>query len=300
MALLELLILSLSISFLFLLIKRNKTPQKLRLPPGPDGLPFIGNLHQLGNSSLHEHLWRLSQKHGPLVYLRLGSRPTLIVSSAKMAREIMKTRDLEFCSRPVLTATKKLSYNGLDLAFAPYGDYWREVRKICAVHVFSSIVVQSFRAIREDEVSRMIEKISKSSLASKPFNLTAEMVSLASTTTCRSAFGKRYEMGGSDTNRFLELLVEAQATVSSLFLSDYFPCWGWLADKLTGLSYRLEKNFEKFDAFYNGIIDDNLCPNRPKPEGEGTILDILLQIYKDGSFKFQLTLDHIKGVLTVI
>uniref|UniRef100_A0A6N2KMW6 Cytochrome P450 n=1 Tax=Salix viminalis TaxID=40686 RepID=A0A6N2KMW6_SALVM len=300
-AVLEFLILSLSIFLLFLLIKRNKTTKKACLPPGPDGLPFIGNLHQLGNSILHEHLWRLSQKHGPLVYLRLGSRPALIVSSAKMAREIMKTRDLEFCSRPVLTATNKITYNGLDLAFAPYGDYWREVRKICAVHVFSSIVVQSFRSIREDEVSRMIEKISKSALASKPFNLTTEMVSLTSTAISRAAFGKTYEIGGSDTGRFLELLVETKAMASSLFLSDYFPCWGWLADKLTGLTYRLEKNFEEFDAFYKGIIDDNLDPNRPKPEREGsTILDILLQIYKDGSFKLQLTLDHIKAILTDI
>ncbi|KAJ6708767.1 CYTOCHROME P450 83B1 [Salix koriyanagi] len=217
-----------------------------------------------------------------------------------MAREIMKTRDLEFCSRPFLAATKKLSYNGFDLAFAPYGDYWREVRKICAVHVFSSIRVQSFRSIREDEVSRMIEKISKSALACKPFDLTTEMVSLTSTAISRAAFGKTYEIGGSDTGRFLELLVEAQALVSSLFLSDYFPCWGWLADKLTGLTYRLEKLFEKFDAFYNGIIDDNLDPNRPKPEREGTILDVLLHIYKDGSFKLQLTLEQIKAILTNI
>ncbi|KAJ6336823.1 hypothetical protein OIU76_006657 [Salix suchowensis] len=234
------------------------------------------------------------------MYLRLGSRPALIVSSAKMAREIMKTRDLEFCSRPVLTATNKITYNGLDLAFAPYGDYWREVRKICAVHVFSSIRVHSFRSIREDEVSRTIEKISKSALASKPFDLSTEMVSLTSTAISRAAFGKTYEIGGSDTGRFLELLVETQALVSSLFLSDYFPCWGWLADKLTGMSYRLEKIFEEFDAFYKGIIDDNLDPNRPKHEREGTILDILLQIYKDGSFKLQLTLDHIKAILTVI
>uniref|UniRef100_A0A6N2KQI7 Cytochrome P450 n=1 Tax=Salix viminalis TaxID=40686 RepID=A0A6N2KQI7_SALVM len=298
---LEFLILSLSIFLLFLLIKRNRTPKKACLPPGPVGLPFIGNLHQLGNSNLHEHLWRLSQKHGPLVYLRLGSRPALIVSSAKMAREIMKTRDLEFCSRPFLAATKKLSYNGFDLAFAPYGDYWREVRKICVVHVFSSIRVQSFRSIREDEVSRTIEKISKSALACKPFDLTTEMVSLTSTAISRAAFGKTYEIGGSDTERFLELLVETQAMASSLFLSDYFPCWGWLADKLTGMTYRLEKNFEAFDAFYKRIIDDYLDPNRPKPEREGsTILDILLQIYKDGSFKLQLTLDDIKAILTDI
>jgi hypothetical protein len=88
--------------------------------------------------------------------------------------------------------------------------------------------------------------------------------------------------------------------VSSFFLSDYFPCLGWLVDKLTGLSYRLEKSFKEFDAFFKGIIDDKLDPNRPKPEREDTILDFLLQIYKDGSFKVQLTLDHIKAILMVI
>ncbi|KAJ7005845.1 cytochrome P450 83B1-like [Populus alba x Populus x berolinensis] len=265
MALSDFLILSLPVFLLFLLIKRNKTTKKACLPPGPDGLPFIGNLHQLGNSNLHQYLWKLSQKHGPLMYLRLGLKPALIVSSAKMAREILKTHDLEFCSRPALTAMDKISYSGLDLAFAPYGAYWREVKKICAVHVFSSIRAQSFRPIREDEVSRMIENISRSALASKPFNLTEEM-----------------------------------AMASSFFLSDYFPCLGWLVDKLTGLSYRLEKSFKEFDAFYKGIIDDNLDPNRPKPEREETILDFLLQIYKDGSFKVQLTMDHIKAILTDI
>jgi len=69
---------------------------------------------------------------------------------------------------------------------------------------------------------------------------------------------------------------------------------------LTGLSYRLEKSSKEFDAFYEGIIDDNLDPNRPQPEREDTILDFLLQIHKEGSFKVQLTLDHIKAILTVI
>jgi hypothetical protein len=82
MALSDFLILSVPIFLLFLLIKRNKTTKKACLPPGPDGLPFIGNLHQLGNSNLHQYLWKLSQKHGPLVFLRLGFKPALIVSSA--------------------------------------------------------------------------------------------------------------------------------------------------------------------------------------------------------------------------
>ncbi|KAJ6742925.1 CYTOCHROME P450 FAMILY 71 PROTEIN [Salix viminalis] len=115
-----------------------------------------------------------------------------------MAKEILKTHDLEFCSRPVLTGQQKLSYNGLDLSFSRYGAYWREMRKICVIHLFSSIRVQSFSPVREEEVSHMVGNISISALDSEPLNLTEAMMSLTSTIICRIAFGKSYEDGGSE------------------------------------------------------------------------------------------------------
>ncbi|KDO39783.1 hypothetical protein CISIN_1g040924mg, partial [Citrus sinensis] len=124
---------------------RNNT----KLPPGPWGLPFIGTLHQLDVSKPHVLFWELSKKYGPLMSLRLGFSPSLVVSSAKMAKEILKTHDLQFCSRPALVAQQKLSYNGLDLAFSPYDEYWREIRKICAIHLFNSNRGQNFRPIEK-------------------------------------------------------------------------------------------------------------------------------------------------------
>ncbi|GJX62155.1 cytochrome P450 [Tanacetum coccineum] len=95
----------------------------LPLPPGPPGLPIIGNLHQLDMSDLSDHLWRLSKRYGPLMSIRLGMVQTLVVSSAEMAKEVMKTNDLNFCTRPVLTGLKKISYDNKDIAFSPYSEY---------------------------------------------------------------------------------------------------------------------------------------------------------------------------------
>ncbi|KAJ4844651.1 hypothetical protein Tsubulata_037544 [Turnera subulata] len=92
-----------------------------------------------------------------------------------------------------------------------------------------------------------------------------------------------------------KVLNETEATLTSFSFSDYFPYMGW-ADKITGLNPRLEKNFEEFDVFYQGIIDQHLDPKRPKPAQED-ILDVLLQMLKDRSFKVQLTFDHIKAIL---
>ncbi|KAM3327258.1 hypothetical protein P3S67_002384 [Capsicum chacoense] len=76
----------------------------------------------------------------------------VVVSSAKLAKEILKTQDLAFCSRASIPGQQKLSYNGQDVVFSPYNDYWRELQKICVLHVLSLKKVQSFSPIREDEV----------------------------------------------------------------------------------------------------------------------------------------------------
>ncbi|GMP44791.1 hypothetical protein CsSME_00013570 [Camellia sinensis var. sinensis] len=156
-----LILVALPIFLFFFVLHKNRGNGQVLLPPGPPGLPFIGNLHQLDNSAPHRYFWQLSKKYGPLMSLRLGSVPTLVVSSAKMAKEVMKTHDLEFSSRPSMVGSQKLSYNGLDLAFAPYNDYWRQMRKVCVLQLFNTKRVQSFHSVREEEVHRMIEKISK-------------------------------------------------------------------------------------------------------------------------------------------
>ncbi|TXG52103.1 hypothetical protein EZV62_021272 [Acer yangbiense] len=238
---------------LFLLLKNTKTKRSsLGLPPGPRGLPLIGNLHQFDSSP--QYLLKLSKQYGPLMSLQLGFVPTLIVSSAKMAKEIMKTHDLQFCSRPSKPSQKKLSYNYSDLALSPYNDYWREMRKICVVHLFNSVRVQQFRPIREDEISRMIEKISKSAVANsdQPVNLSEMMISLTNSIICRVALGKRYEDEGIERSRFHASLIELQAIAGGFFFSDYFPYVGWV-DKLTGMIHRLKKNFKEFDMFYQEL-----------------------------------------------
>ena len=230
--------------------------------------------------------------------LRLGFVPTIVVSSARIAKEVMKTHDLEFASRPSLIGPRRLSYNCLDLAFSPYNDYWREMRKICVLHLFTLKRVKSYTPIREYEVSQMIEKISKLASASKLINLSETVMFLTSTIICRVAFGKRYEDEGFERSRFHGLLNDAQAMLGSFFFSDHFPLMGWL-DKLTGLTARLEKTFRDMDLFYQEIIEDHLKPDRNKQEQED-ITDVLIGLQKDNSFAIDITWDHIKGVLMVI
>ncbi|KAH9715897.1 hypothetical protein WN944_022658 [Citrus x changshan-huyou] len=293
-----LILLSLPISLLFLLRKHKKT-----FPPGPPGLPIIGNIHQYDTSNPPRYLWELSKKYGPLMCLRFGSLPTLIISSAKMAKEVMRTNDLQFSGRPNLTGQKAFSYKHIDVAFTPYSNYWREMRKICVIHLFNANRLHQFRPVRENEVSRMIEKISKSASASEPANLSEIIMSLLCNLICRIAFSKRCEDDDGQAERvgnktrFHHILAETQAMAGSFFFSDFFPFMGWV-DTLTGKNRRLKKAFEDSDKFYQELVDEHLDPNRPKvDQQQEDIIDVLLRIRKNSETKIDLTWKHIKAVL---
>eukprot|EP00250_Pteridium_aquilinum_P003612 c13917_g1_i1 orf=69-449(+) len=82
-----------------------------RLPPGPGmGLPVLGHMHLLGilpHRSLHD----LSQKYGPIIYLRLGSRPTIVLSSPSLAKQFLQDHDEAFAHRPAMEFAKLVFYN---------------------------------------------------------------------------------------------------------------------------------------------------------------------------------------------
>eukprot|EP01018_Ginkgo_biloba_P010784 Gb_38472 [translate_table: standard] len=83
----------------------------------------------------HRKLQELSKKYGPIMFLRLGSVPTVVASSQEMAKKFLKTHDLIFASRPATCVGKNMFYNSTDLGFSPYRPYWRQMRKIIQEHV---------------------------------------------------------------------------------------------------------------------------------------------------------------------
>lgn len=279
--------------FTTLIIFRRSKPPSLNLPPGPPPLPIIGNMHQVGVLS-HTSLWSLSKTYGPLMHLRLGSIPTLVVSSAELAKEVMKYQDLNFCSRPPFVSQKRLSYNFMDIAFVPYGEYWREMRKVSIVELFNTKRIQSFGFIREEEVAKMVQLITESCSSSKPVNLSDMLLTLTSNIICRAAFGKCYIGGRAEKSDFHRISLETQALFVAFFVVDFIPWLGWI-DNLTGQRARLEKNFFDLDAFYDQVIDEHLDPMRPKLNHEDFV-DVMIRVQKD----LNLTRDHIKGVLMVI
>lgn len=285
---------------MLLLLKKKEVVEKKRVPPGPKKLPIIGNLHQLGQFP-HRSLQRLSNEHGPLMFLQLGSVPSLVVSSAHMAKEIFKTNDLIFSSRPVLYVAKKLSYNGSNISFAPYGEYWREVRKIAVLELFSAKRLQSFEAIREEQVSLTINSISSSTSL---INLSELLLLLSNNVVLAVVFGKKgndgdHQENGIRMSKFHGILRETQQLLGMVNIADYFPWMGWF-NKLNGVEARLEKNFRELDKFYDKVIEEHLDlkKKRSTSQQREDLVDVLLRLQNDPNRQIRLTNEQIKGVLT--
>ncbi|EMS53728.1 5-epiaristolochene 1,3-dihydroxylase [Triticum urartu] len=80
---------------------RPDSAGRLNLPPGPWALPVIGHMHFLLGALPHQAMRSLARRHGPVMLLRLGHVPTLVLSSSEAAREVMKVHDAAFANRPV-------------------------------------------------------------------------------------------------------------------------------------------------------------------------------------------------------
>nr|XP_043622838.1 cytochrome P450 Tp4149-like [Erigeron canadensis] len=273
-----------------LLSSTSKTPKNP--PPSAQKLPVIGNLHQIG-STLHLSLQAITQKHGPLVLIHLGSVPVLVVSSAEAAREFLKTHDLIFSSRPKNYIYDILSFGSKDIGFSPYGEYWRQVKSITVLHLLSRKRVQSFRKIREKETIHMIETIGKS--CGSVVDVTQLLFLLTNNLLCQAAIGKSY---GDHLKYLMDLMARSQYLLGAFVVGSYIPWLSWV-DRLRGLERGAKKVAKEFHELLDVVIDEHINNNIKADANNGgkNLLDILLDLQKENTKKFTLDKDTIKAVI---
>lgn len=295
MSLLYLVLLPVTFFFLYNLVKLI-TGSNGKLPPGPRKFPFIGSMFSMMSSELPHHALRnLAKKHGPLMHLQLGEVSTIVVSSTRVAKEILVKHDFAFANRPEILVTKYVFYDSTDLAFSPYGSYWRQMRKICTLELLSAKKVKSFSSIREEEVSVLTESILKSSLEGTVVNLSKHIFSLMNTIISRAAFGLIYK----DQDRLLDMLQQMADLGKGFDVADIFPSYKFL-HVLTGMEGKLKKLHQNLDKTLNSIIDDHHKTSASKTgTNDEDFLDILLRCKDSSDLEFPITLDNIKAVILV-
>ncbi|KAF3556523.1 hypothetical protein F2Q69_00015769 [Brassica cretica] len=287
-------VVALAAVLLFFLSQKSKT-KRYKLPPGPRGLPVIGNLHQLSQLNPQRFFYGWAKKYGPIFSYKIGSQTMVVISSAKLTKELLKTQDVNFANRPQHRGHEFITYGRSDMAMNHYTPYYREMRKMGMNHLFSPTRVATFKHVREEEARTMMVKVEKAAERAEPVDISELMLTFTNSVVCRQAFGKKYNEDGEEMKRFIKILYGTQSVLGKIFFSDFFPLFGFL-DDWTGLTAYMMECFERQDTYIQEIIDETLDHNRAKPETE-SMIDLLMEIYKDQPFASKFTIENVKGVI---
>ncbi|KAJ4758362.1 Cytochrome P450 [Rhynchospora pubera] len=285
-----------SLFLLYTFTKKNYSRNNTHLPPHPPKLPFLGNLLQIG-SLPHQSLNFLSLKYGPLMLVYLGETPYLIVSSSDMAEAVMRTYDLTFATRPPSVASDILLAG--DMAFGPYGNIWRQMRKISTTHLLSSKNILTYKTMKEEEIRYMMQEVKNQACLSNgvAIDMSKILYSFANNIICRIVSGKFFRDEGK-SDLFRELIEENVAILGAFSFSDLFPSLACL-EGILGLSGKSKKHKIRWDKLLDEVIELHIQRRECGDDGDihENFVDVLLSSQKDPEMCSHLSMENVKGLL---
>ncbi|GMI91111.1 cytochrome P450, family 81, subfamily K, polypeptide 2 [Hibiscus trionum] len=241
-----------AIFFIFLTIKLL-TKRKQNLPPSPFSLPIIGHLHLL-NFPLYKSLATLFAKYGPILYLRVGSRRILVVSSPSAVEECLGKNDIIFANRPQTMAGDILMYNRRSYVWAPYGPLWRNLRRVSVFEILSSFNVQKLSSIREEEVGNFVRRLSASDGSTGKVDMRYLFSLLTMNVSLKVVSGKRVVEADEEAERmFFQEFKSLFFVGVGTNICDFFPVLKWIG--FQGIEKRLKELHMRRDEYLQKLVD---------------------------------------------
>ncbi|XP_047148080.1 cytochrome P450 82A4-like [Vigna umbellata] len=209
-------------------------------PPTVAGAwPIIGHLLLLTRSKApHKTLGALAEKYGPIFTIQLGSKKTVVINNWEIAKECFTTNDTVISSRPKLVAVELMGYNTAMFGFAPYGPYWRELRKITSSEIISSRRVDQLQHVRVAELQDSIKELynlwrrQKGESGYALVELKQWFSHLVFNMILRMVDGKRYFDGENSDDekaqRFVKAVEEFVRLLGLFAVGDAIPWLRWL------------------------------------------------------------------------
>ncbi|GLT91002.1 hypothetical protein SLE2022_089120 [Rubroshorea leprosula] len=263
-----------------------------KLPPGPPGLPLVGNLPFL-DPELHTYFAAVARKYGPVVKLQLGTRIGILITSPTLAREVLKDHDITFANRDMPAVGGVATYGGSDIVWNPYGPEWRMLRKVCVVKMLSNTTLDSVYALRRREIRGTMAYIN--SRVGSPVNVGEQVFLTILNVITSMLWGGT--MQGDERAALGAEFRKVISDISDLFglpnVSDFFPALSRF--DLQGLVKRMGTLASKLDTIFDRIIEQRL----KNEEGEESkdFLQFLLKLKDEGDPKTPFTMTHLRALL---
>ncbi|KAL4346895.1 hypothetical protein GQ457_17G001740 [Hibiscus cannabinus] len=267
-----------------------------RGPPEPAGaLPFLGHLHLLRkNQLLHRTFADMADRYGPAFSVRLGIHRALVVSNREVVKECFTTNDKVFLTRPKSLAIKHMGYDHNMLGFAPYGPYWRSIRKLATVELLSSRRLELLKHVPDTEIDSFIKGLYEQSVKNggvAVVEMKERIGDLATNIIVRMIAGKRYhgtEGSCSEESRRCQKALCDFFYLAGLFLfSDVVPFLGWL-DVVMGNISKIKQKAKDLDSVLGSWVNEHRERRRNEGiKGDRDFIDVMLSIMEESKVPSQ-------------
>ncbi|CAH8270307.1 unnamed protein product [Arabidopsis lyrata] len=277
---------------IFLLHRLFSSSSRSGLPPGPLGLPILGHMHLL-RSSLPRSLQSLAHTYGPLMTIRIGSLHVLVVSDSDTAKQILKTHDPDFASKFVFGPRQFNVYKGAEFFNAPYGPYWRFMKKLCMTKLFAGYQLDRFVDIREEETLALLTSLVERSSNGEACDLGLEFTALTTKILSKMVMGKRCRQNSDIPVEIRKIVSDIMACATRFGFMELF---GPLRDlDLFGNGKKLRSSIWQYDELVEKILKEyENDKTNEEEEKDKDIVDILLDTYNDPKAELKLTMNQIK------
>ncbi|KAF5809070.1 putative cytochrome P450 [Helianthus annuus] len=264
-------------------------------PPEASGAwPIIGHFKVFSGPDLpHVTLSSLANRYGPIFMVRLGIRKVLVVSNSDIAKDIFTTHDVIVSDRPNYIAANILGFNGASFAFAPYGPYWRGIRKIISQELLSNSRLEKLKCVRVIELESAIKNMhdiwreKKDGQGKVVVEMKKWFGELNMNTMLKLVAGKRYTGGvdGEDEEEMMScrgVIREWFQYLGLFVVADALPFLGWL--DLGGYQKTMEQVARELDLMVGKWLEEH---RQKRSSGNATevndFMDLMIQIVEDNN-----------------
>lgn len=228
--------------------------------PGPRGLPVIGSM-RLMTGLAHRKLAAAaatSLARRRLMAFSLGETRVVVTADPDVARELLASS--AFADRPVKESAYGLMFHRA-IGFAPYGAYWRALRRVASTHLFSPRQVAASAAQRAVIARQMVAAMKTAAAAPGGAGRHVEARRFLKRASLHnvmwSVFGRKYEPGAEseEATELKSLVDEGYDLLGQLNWSDHLP---WLAPfDLQKTRSRCSALVPRVNRFVSRIIDEH-------------------------------------------